>query len=211
MRTPSCLGKRASNWDVTTPSRQSALALNPFNITSACRLAFSRHEPRRPYSPSSLVTRVGHLGGAAAVSANNLPRWAVLPEPNFIDRDPQAIAAEIVALYEQRTGKTLYPAQAERILVDAGLSGRTSRRNAPARTVVQDHPALRSRDTTHLGTADRCRHPLLKTGLPDNTTLELVDETCSAVKVRPLCDEVQVPSSAAHSYSIVAALSWACT
>ena len=52
------------------------------------------------------------------MSANDLPRWATLPEPNFIDRDPQVITAEIVALYEQRTGKTLYPAQAERILVD---------------------------------------------------------------------------------------------
>ncbi|MHA6912988.1 baseplate assembly protein [Ralstonia pseudosolanacearum] len=41
-----------------------------------------------------------------------------LPEPNFIDRDPQAITTEIVAQYEQRTGKTLYPAQVERLLID---------------------------------------------------------------------------------------------
>ena len=32
-----------------------------------------------------------------------------LPEPNFIDRDPEAITAEIVAQYEGLTGKTLYP------------------------------------------------------------------------------------------------------
>ena len=41
-----------------------------------------------------------------------------LPEPNFIERDPQVITAEIVALYEQLSGKTLYPAQVERLLVD---------------------------------------------------------------------------------------------
>lgn len=42
----------------------------------------------------------------------------LLPEPDFIDRDPQAITAEMVAHYEQLTGKTLYPAQVERLLID---------------------------------------------------------------------------------------------
>ena len=46
-----------------------------------------------------------------------------LPEPSFIDRDPQAITAEIVAQYEQLTGKTLYPAQVERLLIDV-IKGR---------------------------------------------------------------------------------------
>lgn len=41
-----------------------------------------------------------------------------LYEPSFIDRDPQAITANIVAQYEQLTGKTLYPAQVERLLID---------------------------------------------------------------------------------------------
>lgn len=41
-----------------------------------------------------------------------------LPEPNFIARDPQAITAELVAQYETITGKTLYPAQIERLLID---------------------------------------------------------------------------------------------
>lgn len=41
-----------------------------------------------------------------------------LPEPHFIDRDPAAITAEIVAQYEQLAGKMLYPAQAERLLID---------------------------------------------------------------------------------------------
>lgn len=41
-----------------------------------------------------------------------------LPEPNFIDRDPDTITAEIVAQYELLSGKTLYPAQVERLLID---------------------------------------------------------------------------------------------
>ena len=41
-----------------------------------------------------------------------------LPEPSFIDRNPDAITAEIVAQYEQLSGKTLYPAQVERLLID---------------------------------------------------------------------------------------------
>jgi phage-related baseplate assembly protein len=41
-----------------------------------------------------------------------------LPEPNFIARDPQAITADIVAQYEQLSGKTLYPAHVERLMID---------------------------------------------------------------------------------------------
>lgn len=41
-----------------------------------------------------------------------------LPEPQFIERDPAAITAAIIAKYEADTGKTLYPAQAERLLID---------------------------------------------------------------------------------------------
>ncbi|NLR73593.1 baseplate assembly protein [Leeia aquatica] len=41
-----------------------------------------------------------------------------LPEPDFISRDPQAITAEMIAQYEQLTGRTLYPAQVERLLID---------------------------------------------------------------------------------------------
>jgi len=43
---------------------------------------------------------------------------STLPEPNFIDRDPQAITAEMVASYEAMTGKTLQPAHVERLIVD---------------------------------------------------------------------------------------------
>ncbi|WP_432719832.1 baseplate J/gp47 family protein [Jeongeupia wiesaeckerbachi] len=41
-----------------------------------------------------------------------------LTEPDFIQRDPQLITAEIIADYERMTGKTLYPAQVDRLLID---------------------------------------------------------------------------------------------
>lgn len=41
-----------------------------------------------------------------------------LPEPEFVSRDAEAITREAIALYESLTGKTLYPAQVERILID---------------------------------------------------------------------------------------------
>lgn len=42
----------------------------------------------------------------------------ILPEPNFIARDPAAITAELVAAYEAATGKTLHEAQVERLLIN---------------------------------------------------------------------------------------------
>ena len=44
-----------------------------------------------------------------------------LPEPNFIERDADKITQEWIALYEEKTGKTLQPAQIERILIDVGV------------------------------------------------------------------------------------------
>jgi len=44
-----------------------------------------------------------------------------LPEPNFIDRDADKITQEWIALYEEKTGKTLQPAQLERLLIDVGV------------------------------------------------------------------------------------------
>ena len=41
-----------------------------------------------------------------------------LPEPSFIMRDPAQITKELVAMYESLTGKTLQPAQQERIMID---------------------------------------------------------------------------------------------
>ncbi|WP_341516765.1 baseplate assembly protein [Citrobacter gillenii] len=41
-----------------------------------------------------------------------------IAEPNFIDRDPAQITNEMIAQYEEASGKKLYPAQAERLLID---------------------------------------------------------------------------------------------
>lgn len=41
-----------------------------------------------------------------------------LPEPHFIDRDPAAITAQMVAQYEADAGKALHDAQVERLLVN---------------------------------------------------------------------------------------------
>jgi phage-related baseplate assembly protein len=42
----------------------------------------------------------------------------LLPEPSFVDRDPSAVTADLVAAFEAALGKTLYPAQVERVLLD---------------------------------------------------------------------------------------------
>jgi len=41
-----------------------------------------------------------------------------LTEPSFIERNPAVITAEMVTLWEAATGKTLYPAQVEALLID---------------------------------------------------------------------------------------------
>lgn len=41
-----------------------------------------------------------------------------LPEPEFIERDAEKVTRELISLYEQLTGKTLYPAQIERLIID---------------------------------------------------------------------------------------------
>lgn len=43
-----------------------------------------------------------------------------LPEPNFIERNPETITKEWVELYEQKSGKVLQPAQIERLMIDLG-------------------------------------------------------------------------------------------
>lgn len=41
-----------------------------------------------------------------------------LPEPSFIDRDATKITQELIAQYETMTGRKLYPAQIERLIID---------------------------------------------------------------------------------------------
>lgn len=41
-----------------------------------------------------------------------------LPKPEFIKIDPARLEAELITRYEQKSGKTLYPAQIERLYID---------------------------------------------------------------------------------------------
>lgn len=41
-----------------------------------------------------------------------------LPVPQFVECDPEKITRELIARYEEMTGKVLYPAQLERVLID---------------------------------------------------------------------------------------------
>ena len=43
-----------------------------------------------------------------------------LPEPNFIDRDPDIITKEWIEKFEEKSGKVLQPAQIERLMIDVG-------------------------------------------------------------------------------------------
>lgn len=43
---------------------------------------------------------------------------SALPEPDFIDRDPEAITREVVATLEEALGRKLQPAQIERLIAD---------------------------------------------------------------------------------------------
>ncbi len=56
-----------------------------------------------------------------------------LPEPSFIARDPAAVVQAWIAGYETLTGKTLYPAQIERLLANNGAY-----RESLMRAAIQD-------------------------------------------------------------------------
>ena len=58
---------------------------------------------------------------------------ADLPIPEFIDDDPSAVLTAIIADYETRTGKTLQPAQIERLLINA-----FAYRESLVRTVINE-------------------------------------------------------------------------
>lgn len=61
----------------------------------------------------------------------------LLPEPDFVVRDPDAVTRQMVAQYEELTGKTLYPAQVERLLVDV-----IAYRESLMREAIQDAAKL---------------------------------------------------------------------
>lgn len=56
-----------------------------------------------------------------------------LADPQFVERDPQAIVEELIAQYETVAGRTLYPAQVERLIIDL-----IAYREAMTREAIQD-------------------------------------------------------------------------
>ena len=61
-----------------------------------------------------------------------------LPEPNFIERNPETITKEWVELYEKKSGKILQPAQIERLMVDVGAYRETILRMKIQETAKQN-------------------------------------------------------------------------
>ncbi len=61
-----------------------------------------------------------------------------LPEPNFIERDPDVITKEWIAAYEEKSGKVLQPAQIERLMIDVGAYRETVLRMKIQETAKQN-------------------------------------------------------------------------
>lgn len=61
-----------------------------------------------------------------------------LPEPNFIDRNPDTIIKDWVELYEKKSGKVLQPAQIERLMIDIGAYRETVLRMKIQETAKQN-------------------------------------------------------------------------
>jgi phage-related baseplate assembly protein len=62
---------------------------------------------------------------------------SLLPEPDFVERDPDAVTQAMVGQYEALTGKTLFPAQVERLLVNV-----IAYRESLMREAIQDAAKL---------------------------------------------------------------------
>jgi phage-related baseplate assembly protein len=56
-----------------------------------------------------------------------------LADPSFAERDPQKVVDELVAQFEMMTGRTLYPAQVERLVIDL-----VAYRESLTREAIQD-------------------------------------------------------------------------
>ena len=61
-----------------------------------------------------------------------------LPEPNFIERDPDVVTKEWIAAYEGKSGKVLQPAQIERLMIDVGAYRETVLRMKIQETAKQN-------------------------------------------------------------------------
>jgi len=56
-----------------------------------------------------------------------------LADPSFVERDPQKVVNELIAQFETLTGRTLYPAQVERLVIDL-----VAYRESLTREAIQD-------------------------------------------------------------------------
>lgn len=61
-----------------------------------------------------------------------------LPEPNFIERDPDVVTKEWIAAYEEKSGKVLQPAQIERLMIEVGAYRETVLRMKIQETAKQN-------------------------------------------------------------------------
>lgn len=81
-----------------------------------------------------------------------------LPVPQFVDRDPQAIVEAMVAQYEAMAGRTLYPAQVERLQIDLTAYRETLTREAIQDAALQNLLAFaRGHFLDYLGDLQGCR------------------------------------------------------
>ncbi len=100
-----------------------------------------------------------------------------LPEPNFIDRDPSTITNEWIALYQEKTGKTLQDAQIERILIDVG-----SYRESLIRIKIQE---IAKSNLLNYATLDILKHLGELVGVP------ILEAKYSKAKFQFVLDKVQ--------------------
>ena len=80
---------------------------------------------------------------------------ATPPPPSFIDRDPAVIVADMVGQFEQETGRTLYPAQPERLLIN-----QIAYRETLVREAIQDAALLNLVRYSRAPMLDRLGEPL---------------------------------------------------
>ena len=82
-----------------------------------------------------------------------------LPEPNFIERDPDVITKEWITAYEEKSGKVLQPAQIERLMIDVGAYRETVLRMKIQETAKQHLLSYAPLDILeHIGVNNICTH-----------------------------------------------------
>jgi len=111
-----------------------------------------------------------------------------LPEPDFIDRDPAQVTADMVTQYESDTQKTLFPAQVERLLIN-----NFSYRESLIREAIQDAAKLslvrysRAPILDYLGENVDCARIL---ATPANCTLQFTFDAPAVATQLPVGSQV---------------------